>query len=86
VVHLEPGMGNFLTVKATPAEYAELIELPGVIPAPYAARNHWVAIETEETLPAAEMKRLIGRSYAILFDTLPKKTQAKLAAAHQRKH
>jgi predicted DNA-binding protein (MmcQ/YjbR family) len=86
VTNLEPGMGNFLTVKATPEEYAELVELPGVVPAPYAARNHWVGIETEDTLPAREMKRLIDRSYAIVFATLPKKTQAKLAAAHQRKH
>jgi len=84
VVHLEPGMGNFLTVKATPEEYAELIELPGVVPAPYAARNHWAAIETEDALPAREMKRLIGRSYDIVFSTLSKKAQAKLAAAHQR--
>jgi len=86
VVHLEPGMHNFLTVKATPEEYAELIELPGVVPAPYAARNHWVGIETEDTLPAQEMKRLIGRSYDIIRATLPKKTQAQLAAAQQRKH
>ncbi len=85
VVHLEP-RGNFLTVKATPEEYAELIELPGVVPAPYAARNHWVGVETEDTLPAQEMKRLIGRSYEIIIATLPKKTLAKLAAAHQRKH
>jgi len=85
VVHLEPGMGNFLTVKATPEEYAELIELPGVVPAPYAARNHWAAIETEDALPAQEMKRLIGRSYEIIFATLPRKTQAKLAGAHQPK-
>jgi predicted DNA-binding protein (MmcQ/YjbR family) len=86
VVHLEPGMANFLTVKATPEEYAELIELAGVVPAPYAARNHWVGIESEDTLPAQEMKRLIGRSYTIIFATLPKKTQTKLAAAHHRKH
>jgi predicted DNA-binding protein (MmcQ/YjbR family) len=79
-------MGNFLTVKATPEEYAELIELPGVVPAPYAAHNHWAAIETEDALPVQEVKRLIGRSYDIIFATLPKKAQAKLAAAHQRKH
>jgi predicted DNA-binding protein (MmcQ/YjbR family) len=84
VVPLEPGSGNFLTIKATPEEYAELIELPGVVPAPYAARNHWAAIETEDALPAQEVKRLIRRSYDILVATLPKKTQAKLAAAHQR--
>ena len=86
VVHLEPVGGNFLTIKATPEEYAELIELPGVVPAPYAARNHWAAIETEDALPMQEMKRLIRRSYDILFATLPKKTQAKLASAHDQKH
>ena len=78
VVHMEPGAGNFLTVKATPEEFAELVELAGVVPAPYAARNYWVGIETENTLPAQEMKRLIRRSYDIVFGTLPKKTQAKI--------
>jgi predicted DNA-binding protein (MmcQ/YjbR family) len=86
VMHLEPGMGNFLTVKATAEEYAELIEIPGVVPAPYAARNHWAAIETEDALPAKEVKRLIRRSYDIIFATLPKKTAAKLAGGHQREH
>ena len=71
MVHLEPGAGNFLTVKATPEEYTELIELPGVVPALYAARNR--GVETEDALPAQEVKRLIGRSYDIIFATLPKK-------------
>jgi predicted DNA-binding protein (MmcQ/YjbR family) len=42
------------------------------------ARHHWVALESEDALPAAEIKRLIGESYELVLGKLPKKTQAAL--------
>ena len=67
-----------LSFKATPEEFAELVERPGVIPAPYAARSHWVALETHGALPPAEIKQRLTRSYELVFARLPKKTQAAL--------
>src|SRR5579863_9183369 len=32
---------SLLCFKCTPEEFAELVEMEGVIPAPYLARNHW---------------------------------------------
>jgi predicted DNA-binding protein (MmcQ/YjbR family) len=57
-----------------------MIERSGINPAPYLARAHWVAIESEDTLPRAEMQQLLSRAHAIVFAKLPKKTQAALAA------
>ena len=65
--------------KCTPEEFAELTEVPGVIPAPYMARAYWVALESEDALPRAEVKRRIERSYELVKAKLPKKTQAALA-------
>ena len=67
-----------LSFKCTPEEFAELLERPGIIPAPYSARYHWVALEDEDALPAAEIKRLLKRSYELVFEKLPKKKQAAL--------
>lgn len=78
-VPLEPAP-VVLTVKADPEEFAELIEHPGVIPAPYLARAKWIAIESEHTLPRNEVLRLVGKSYELVFANLPKKLQADLAA------
>ena len=68
-----------LSFKCTPGEFAELVELPGIIPAPYSARYHWVALEREDALPPAEIKRRIRESYGLVFAKLPRKTQAALS-------
>jgi len=69
-----------LSFKCTPEKFAELIELEGIIPAPYTARNKWVMLERLDALSDAEIKRLIGSSYEMIFSKLTKKTQAVLGA------
>src|SRR2546427_3818881 len=54
-----------LSFKASPEEFAELVERPGVIPAPYMARALWVALEREDAIPRPELKRLICKSYEL---------------------
>jgi predicted DNA-binding protein (MmcQ/YjbR family) len=78
-VPLEPAR-VWLTVKADPEEFAELVERPGVIPAPYLARAKWVAVETERALPRNEVLRLVSKSYELVFANLTRKLQAELAA------
>ena len=38
----------------------------------------WVSLETADALSQAEIKRLIGRAYELVFARLPRKTQTKL--------
>ena len=68
-----------MSFKCTPEVFAELVERPGIIPAPYSARSHWVALEREDALPRTEIKGLISRSYELVVAKLPKKKQAELA-------
>jgi predicted DNA-binding protein (MmcQ/YjbR family) len=68
-----------LSFKCMPEEYAELIVRPSIIPAPYLARAHWVALETEPALTHTELKRLLRTAYDQVLSKLPKKTQAALA-------
>ena len=77
VAALEPGR-HFLSLKCSPEDFADLIERPGIFPAPYLARHHWVALESEDALPTAEIKRLIRESYELVLAKLPKKKQAGL--------
>ena len=70
-----------LSFKCTPEKFDELIEVEGIIPAPYMARNKWVMLERLEALSDAELKRLIRNSYEMIFAKLPKKTQMELGAA-----
>jgi predicted DNA-binding protein (MmcQ/YjbR family) len=77
VLVLQPA-GVWLSFKTTPEEFAELTERPGIIPAPYAARYHWVALETSGALAGLELKQLLRRSYDLVFEKLPKKTRTAL--------
>jgi predicted DNA-binding protein (MmcQ/YjbR family) len=73
-----------LSFKTTPEDFGELTERQGIIPAPYMARNSWVALEAEDALRTAELKQYLQQSYELVFAGLPKKTQAALAGAPVR--
>ncbi len=83
VAHLEPAR-TWMSFKCSPEDFAELTELPGVIPAPYLARAQWVALEHEEALPPAQLRALLRRAHALVLARLPKKTQAGLARGAPR--
>ena len=53
--------GVRLSVKTTPEKFYELTEISGVIPAPYMARNHWVALERWDAVRRSELQELIIR-------------------------
>jgi len=48
--------GVRLSVKSTPERFAELTEIPGVIPAPHMGRNHWIALERWDAMRLSEME------------------------------
>lgn len=70
-----PGRVSF---KCAPEKYEELIELDGIVPAPYMARNKWVSLQRFDALSESEIKSLIKNSYEMVFAKLPKKVQAGL--------
>jgi predicted DNA-binding protein (MmcQ/YjbR family) len=77
-IGLDAGPASQFSFKCTPEEFAELTELDGIIPAPYAARYHWVSVQKPGALKQAEIKRLIKDSYEMVKAKLPKKTLARL--------
>ena len=82
VANTEPDRDEpLLSFKVTEEEFVALQENEGVIPAPYMARAKWVALESYDALPAAEVRRLLRQSYELVRSTLPKKVQAELAFA-----
>jgi len=77
VMALDPS-SVWLSFKSTPEDFAELTERPGIIPAPYVARYHWVALEKKDALTTAQLKDHLRRSYELVLENLPKKARAKL--------
>jgi predicted DNA-binding protein (MmcQ/YjbR family) len=84
VLPLEPGE-RWLSFKCTPGEFADLIERPGIIPAPYLARAHWVALEHDASLSRAEIARLLSQAHDAVFAKLSKKAHAAILKPKTRK-
>jgi len=79
VAALDAKYSTKLSFKCTPEKFAELVESEGIIPAPYVARYHWVALEDWDALPQKELKELLKTAYQLVHDKLPKKVKAGLA-------
>jgi predicted DNA-binding protein (MmcQ/YjbR family) len=79
VLSLAEASDHVMSFKCTPEMFAELTERPDIVPAPYVARYHWVALERFDALKATELKSLIKNSYEMVRAKLPRKVLAKLA-------
>jgi predicted DNA-binding protein (MmcQ/YjbR family) len=72
-----------ISFKTTADDFAELIERPGIRPAPYLARAMWVQEEAlGETLDRGELERLLRQAYELVRAKLPKR---KASAEKTRK-
>lgn len=81
IANLEPAVSpTKICFKCTQEKFAELVEIEGIIPAPYMARNHWVAMIEIDSLRQPEIKELIQESYQMILAKLPKKKQSELSA------
>jgi predicted DNA-binding protein (MmcQ/YjbR family) len=79
VIVLEPGHPVCMSFKTSPEEFTELTDRPGVVPAPYLARAHWVALELPDALPRGEVLRLLKQSYELVVSRLPATIRTELA-------
>ena len=77
IVALEPGE-YWLSFKCSDEAFAEMLEVPGVVPAPYLARAKWVSVETETALRREEIKQWLRQAYELIFARLSRKTQSAL--------
>jgi predicted DNA-binding protein (MmcQ/YjbR family) len=78
VTRLEPAK-VWLSLKANPENFAELTERPGVIPAPYLARAKWIALESPDAVPDAELAQFLRESYELVRAKLPRKIGESIA-------
>jgi len=67
-----------ISLKCTPDKFNELIELEGIDPAAYVGRYKWVRIANLDAVTQGELKSLIGKSYQLVFDKLPKKMKGEI--------
>jgi predicted DNA-binding protein (MmcQ/YjbR family) len=71
-------LGLPLAFKCSEEEFDRLTEMPGIIPAPYAARHMWVSVRERTALSQAETQRLIGESYRLVLEKLPRRVRGEI--------
>jgi predicted DNA-binding protein (MmcQ/YjbR family) len=85
VIGLDAGSDHCMSFKATPEKFAELIERNAIVPAPYVAKYHWVALQRFNALSEKELKSLVKTAYDLVFEKLPKKAKAGLGQGESPK-
>ncbi len=83
VFWVEHGKARTASFKCDPDRFLELTDQPGIVPAPYLARAHWVQVRDAGTVTDAAARELVGRSRALVFAKLTKKTQAAISEKPQ---
>jgi predicted DNA-binding protein (MmcQ/YjbR family) len=67
-----------LSYAADPAHFSDLVEIDGLIPAPYLARAHWIAALHWDVFTPAEWQRQLQTAHARVFARLPPRTRKVL--------
>jgi predicted DNA-binding protein (MmcQ/YjbR family) len=85
VFGVEGGTAESVSFKCDPDRFLELTDQPGIVPAPYLARAHWVQLREASALPQAAARSLVCRSRALVFARLTRKAQAAASEAQPTK-
>ncbi|MDH7515589.1 MAG: MmcQ/YjbR family DNA-binding protein [Bacteroidota bacterium] len=74
-----------VTLKCEPAEVIERRELyDAVLPASYMNKRHWVTVRLDGTIPDAELRAWIDRSYDLVVRKLPLALRSSLLSSRTK--
>ncbi len=79
IAALEPNR-YILSIKCAAEKFDEMVECPGIAPAPYLARAKWIAFESEDALSHQQLRDLVRESYDLVVAKLPRKSREALGA------
>ena len=80
VFPLARGRGSTVSFKCDPSRFLELTDVPGIVPAPYLARAHWVQVTAAGALTHAQARELVARSHALVLAKLTRRERDAIAA------
>lgn len=70
--------GQAIAFKVHPELFLGYVDRPGIRPAPYLARAHWISVAELHSLGEAEIHDLLTRSHQLVVGRLPKLKQIGL--------
>jgi predicted DNA-binding protein (MmcQ/YjbR family) len=85
VFFVDRGKGRTMSFKCDAERFLELTDVPGIIPAPYLARAHWVQVKEPKALADADACALVARSHALIAAKLTRRERVAIAAVPERR-
>ncbi len=79
MVNADRGHELIISFPAGPERFAELVEVEGIIPAPYFARIHWVSVERWDVLRDREWQDELTAAHSLTYTKLPPKVKKTLS-------
>jgi predicted DNA-binding protein (MmcQ/YjbR family) len=79
LVNLDEDGKGVISFHAGQERYTELLEIDGVIPAPYMARIFWVALTRWDAIPVRELLSILALARDMVYAKLPRRTKDVLA-------
>ena len=71
----KPSGRAIISFAAGRERFAELLEIEGLVPAPYMARNHWIAAERWDAFRPSEWESQLRHAYSLTLSKLPTRTR-----------
>jgi predicted DNA-binding protein (MmcQ/YjbR family) len=71
------------SIRVSPDRFIELTDVPGVKPARYRGRFHWITVVNVSSFPAAYLTELVECSYQRAFASLSKASQIAIRMSHR---
>jgi predicted DNA-binding protein (MmcQ/YjbR family) len=79
VIDLENTGSGVVSFHCGAARFHELIEIEGIVPAPYSARAFWVMVERWDVMRQREFEDELRKAHTLIYEKLPKRTKTVLA-------
>jgi predicted DNA-binding protein (MmcQ/YjbR family) len=79
LVNLDGDGKAVISYAAGPERYNDLLEIEGIIPAPYMARIFWVAAERWDVFRTTGWEQELLAAHTLTFNKLPPRTRSVLA-------
>ena len=79
LIHLDGEGTGVVWFHCGAERYQELLEIDGIIAAPYMAKAHWVTVERWNVMRQREFEDQLRKAHTLIFEKLPKRTKTVLA-------
>ena len=86
VIDLENTGSGVLSFHCGAEHFHELIEIEGIVPAPYSARAFWVMIQRWEVLRQREFENELRKAHTLIYEKLPKRTKTVLSMPEKERN